>query len=149
VVDGVEEDTSFSINTIPGEQVETVELLEYGSASMYGVEGGHGVLVITTKQGAGLSYRDVTAMGVLPVDLVGYYKAREFYSPKYEPVPAGEKQADLRSTVYWEPDLRTDENGNASFDFYNADGTGNYKVTVEGIDKDGNIGRQVYFYEVK
>jgi hypothetical protein len=149
VVDGVEEGPKFDINSIAGNDVETVELLEYASASMYGMAGGHGVLVITTKEGAGLSVKDINAIGVLPIDVMGYYKAREFYAPKYEPPMAAGKQADLRSTVYWNPEIKTDNDGNASFDYYNADGTGTYKVTIEGIDKDGNIGRQVYRYTVE
>jgi len=87
---------------------------------------------------------------VLPISVMGFYKARDFYSPKYDnPAALNSKQRDLRSTIYWNPEIQTDKDGNASFDYYNADGTGTYKVTIEGIDKDGNIGRQVYRYEVK
>jgi uncharacterized protein YfaS (alpha-2-macroglobulin family) len=43
----------------------------------------------------------------------------------------------------------TDEKGNVSFEFNNADGKGNYRVVVEGIDKNGNVGRSVMRYVVK
>ena len=33
--------------------------------------------------------------------------------------------------------------------YYNADGTGNYKIVIEGIDSNGNLGRQVYRYKVQ
>jgi hypothetical protein len=56
---------------------------------------------------------------------------------------------DLRTTVFWKPDLITNNDGNASFNFYNADIKGVYKVVVEGIDENGNIGRQVYRYRVQ
>ena len=147
IIDGAHVDPD-DMNLLNSTDVETVELLKYASASIYGVEGAGGVLVITTKRTRGLNAKDIPAVGVLPVNLIGFYKAREFYSPKYENALV-RKQPDLRSTIYWNPEIQTDATGNASFDFYNADGTGNYKVTVEGIDKDGNIGRQVYFYEVK
>jgi len=133
----------------PGD-VETVEVLtSAANTSIYGSDGGHGVLVITTKQGGGTKASDVVAMGVLPIKVAGFYKAREFYSPKYQTTQTAGTPADLRSTIYWNPEIQTDASGSASFDFYNADGLGTYKVTVEGIDKDGNIGRQVYVYEVK
>jgi hypothetical protein len=45
--------------------------------------------------------------------------------------------------------LVTDKDGNASFDYYNADGTGSYRIVVEGIDDKGNIGRQVYRYKIE
>jgi uncharacterized protein YfaS (alpha-2-macroglobulin family) len=80
---------------------------------------------------------------------VGFYKAREFYSPKYDHVNALTGQQDLRSTIYWSPELKTDKDGNAGFEYFNADGTGTYKLVIEGIDKDGNIGRRVYSYRVK
>jgi hypothetical protein len=55
----------------------------------------------------------------------------------------------LRSTILWKPELVTGKDGNASFEFYNADGTGSYRIVVEGIDDKGNIGRQVYRYKVE
>jgi hypothetical protein len=33
--------------------------------------------------------------------------------------------------------------------YFNADTRGAYRIVVEGIDSDGNIGMQVYKYEVK
>mgnify|MGYP001552047548 CR=1 FL=1 len=74
--------------------------------------------------------------------------AREFYSPRYEHNQPN-NQADLRSTIYWNPELPTDKNGNASFDYYNADGTGTYRMVIEGIDDKGNLGRQIFSYKVE
>lgn len=80
---------------------------------------------------------------------MGFYKAREFYSPKYDNSALVGRQRDLRSTIFWKPEIKTDKDGNASFEYYNADGTGMYKIVVEGIDNNGNIGRQVYRYKVQ
>ena len=79
---------------------------------------------------------------------MGYSKEREFYAPKYAP-NAPITNNDLRTTIYWNPKLITDEKGNTSFEFNNADGKGNYKAVVEGVDKNGNIGRTVLRYSVK
>jgi TonB-dependent SusC/RagA subfamily outer membrane receptor len=149
VVDGVEMNKEFDINLIPSSQIETIEVLKYASTAMYGMSGGNGVLVITTKQGGGFDPKDIASVGVLPISPVGFYKPRQFYSPKYEYPNDNLKRPDLRSTIYWQPGLVTDKNGLASFDYYNADGVGTYKVTIEGIDSDGNIGRQVYRYKVE
>jgi hypothetical protein len=129
--------------------VETVEVLKSANTSIYGSIGATGVLVITTKQGGGLDPKDVASIGVLPITPKGFYKAREFYSPKYDNTNLSNKQPDLRSTIYWKPEIQTDKDGNASFDYYNADGKGTYKVIVEGIDSKGNLGRQVYRYKVE
>jgi len=137
VVDGVTEDRSFDINTIATSAVETIEVLKSGNASIYGMQGGGGVLIITTKQGGDFSANDIAAIGVLPISPVGFYNTG-----------LQNKQPDLRSTIYWKPELKTDGNGNANFEYYNADGAGTYKITIEGIDKDGNIGRQVLTYRM-
>jgi TonB-dependent SusC/RagA subfamily outer membrane receptor len=149
VVDGFEEDPDFNINEIPSSQVETIEVLKGANASIYGMRGGRGVLVITTKRGGSTTEKDVTSVGILPIAVQGYYKAREFYSPKYDHTEMDTRKPDLRSTIYWNPELATDKDGNASFDYYNADSKGSYRMVVEGIDEKGNIGRQVYRYKVE
>jgi hypothetical protein len=79
----------------------------------------------------------------------GYFKYRSFYSPKYINEQSKAKQfADLRSTIYWNPTILTDKAGNATFDFFNAAGTGTYKAVIEGMDADGHIGRYVLRYKV-
>ncbi len=146
VIDGVEGD---DLNSINAGDVETIEVLKFASASMYGMQGGNGVLVVTTKRSAGTDWKDVAAIGILPITVQGYYKAREFYSPKYESNNITRTNPDLRSTIYWKPELPTDDEGHASAEFFNANGIGTYRVVVEGIDEKGNIGRQVYKYNVE
>jgi TonB-dependent SusC/RagA subfamily outer membrane receptor len=148
IIDGAEAPPD-DIDLLSANDVETVEVLKYSSASIYGMNGGNGVLVITTKRGGGANVKDIASIGVLPIAPIGFYKAREFYSPKYEHTDSGYKEKDLRSTIYWNPELKTDKDGNVAFDYYNADGTGTYKVVIEGIDEDGILGRQVYRYKVE
>lgn len=78
----------------------------------------------------------------------GLAKARSFYSPKYEKAN-DDGQFDFRSTIYWNPSLKVDETGLLNFIFYNSDGTGTYRVTVEGIDNEGHLGRAIYRYKVE
>ena len=155
VIDGVEMNTQYpghvipySVDNIPYSQVETVEVLKYASASIYGMGGGNGVLIITTKQG-GEDPEDIPSIGVLPIAPKGFHAAREFYSPKYDFKNLDSNRPDLRSTIYWNPEIKTGKDGNAAFDYYNADGIGTYKVTIEGIDENGDIGRAVYVYKVE
>ncbi|MBS1523552.1 MAG: TonB-dependent receptor plug domain-containing protein, partial [Bacteroidetes bacterium] len=147
VVDGVQLNDS-DISILNPNDVETVEVLKYANAAIYGVQGGDGVLIITTKKGGSTKPEDIASTGVLPITVQGYQKVREFYSPKYES-GITYNHPDLRSTIYWKPELVTDKDGNASFDFYNADGIGNYRVVVEGIDERGNLGRQTFTYKVQ
>jgi uncharacterized protein YfaS (alpha-2-macroglobulin family) len=56
---------------------------------------------------------------------------------------------DRRATIFWTPGLATDKDGNASFEFYNSDDKGSYRVIIEGIDANGNPGRAIYRYKVE
>lgn len=156
VIDGVVVNTydingkpkPVDIDIIPSSLVESVEVLKFASASVYGMGGGNGVLIITIKQGEELEDNS-SPNGILSIAPVGFYKARTFYSPKYDAANKNSTRPDLRSTIYWNPEIQTGKDGKASFDFFNADGTGTYKVTIEGIDTKGNVGRLVYRYKVE
>lgn len=78
----------------------------------------------------------------------GFNKVREFYSPRYDRPGSTSSSPDERSTVYWNPNVKTYGIGKATLGFFNADGPGNYKVTIEGINADGELGRTVYRYAV-
>lgn len=77
----------------------------------------------------------------------GYYPTKVFYSPVYD----AEKgtSPDFRNTVLWKPDITTDENGNASLEFYSSDiNTGFYGI-VEGISENGAFGFSEFNFHVK
>jgi hypothetical protein len=150
VLDGTEikPGPSFSIDDIPTSQVETVEVLRFASTSIYGMQGANGVLVITTRNGSEAN-KDIASVGVLPIAPAGFYKARTFYSPKYDYTNGNSAEPGPRPTIYWNPEIKMDKDGNAILDYYNADGMGIYKVIVEGIDNNGTIGRLVYRYKVE
>ncbi len=76
----------------------------------------------------------------------GFYVAREFYVPKYKAKIKGEARNDFRPTIFWNSNVETDENGNASLEFYNSDDLTTFKVTVEGITANGKIGNNTHTY---
>jgi hypothetical protein len=151
VVDGIQfPDSTFSPDEININDIQTVEVLRHAtSAGIYGSYGAAGVLIITTRRGGDEVFGEQLAPGMLAVAPRGYYKARQFYAPKYDHQENGFVRKDLRSTIFWKPELVTDKDGNASIDYYNADATGSYRVVIEGIDENGNLGRQVYRYKVE
>ena len=136
------------LDDISPDGVATIAVIKPPASYVYGDAGANGVLAITTKTRTQAA-EDIASVGVLPITPKGFYKAREFYSPKYDNTTMVTKQRDLRSTIYWKPELVTDKSGDASFEYYNADGTGTYRVVIEGIDDRGNLGRTVYRYKVE
>ena len=152
IVDGVYVESSF-LNTINYTDVQAIEVLRnIGSVGIYGGRGGNGVILITTKRG-GEDVEEytgpVSGRGIKVHYPKGYYKERTFYSPRYDKIGVNKQLADLRTTIYWNPDVRLDRDGRATLEYFNAGAKGNYRVVVEGIDTDGNIGRQVYQYRVE
>ena len=65
----------------------------------------------------------------------GYAPPVQFYSPDYSmQLP---DKPDHRRTLYWNPDIKTDKNGNASIQFYNNATCKKMIISAEGITKDG------------
>lgn len=139
-----------SLNDINASDIYSIEVLRSGAyAAIYGSEAYSGALVITTKRGN--EHKNIVSTasaGLITVPFKGYYLAKTFYSPNYD-VPVALQTIDTRSTIYWQPDIVTGNDGKASFEYYNADTKGTYRIVVEGIDENGNIGRQVYRYKVE
>jgi hypothetical protein len=139
---------SINVNDIGS--IEVLRTIAY--MGIYGGQSGPGgVILITTKRGdeRSKSYYNQPIPGIVTYSPIGYYKIRKFYSPGYDDPKVNKEVSDLRSTIYWNPNVVTDKNGNASFEYFNAGSKGTYKVIIEGIDVDGNIGRQVYRYKVE
>jgi hypothetical protein len=151
VIDGTTMGAGVSVDQILPSSVETIEILKYANAGVYGVQGGAGVMIITTKQSMGIADAVGKEMspGIFEVVPNGYYKAKEFYVPAYDAAQAASTLPDTRTTIYWKPDVTPDADGNAVFNFTNADGAGYYRVVVEGMDAKGNLGHQVYRYKVQ
>jgi len=149
VIDGqfVDQDIFKNLNPEDIEGIEVVLGEHYGA--IYGSRMASGGLIITTKRATKQKEYYRYAPGVITYMPKGFYKAREFYSPQYDNPHTNQKMADLRSTIYWNPDIITDKDGKASFSYFNADSKGTYRVVIEGIDADGNLGRQVLRYKVE
>ena len=145
----------YAINSVNVNEIESIEIfLKDQLGTVNRTYGTNGVVSVNMKKvvKSKMSMEDLKKL--MPknneVTLMpkGYSKQREFYSPKYTATFIAKN--DLRSTIYWNPKVITDPvTGASSFEFFNADGKGNYKAVVEGIDKNGNIARTVYRYIVK
>lgn len=137
------------LDEIDATDVDDVEIFlgAHGSA-IYGSQASGGVVIVTTKKARKINNYFKESPGVITFKVNGFYKQREFYAPKYEHTAADNKP-DLRTTIYWNPEFTTDKDGNALLSYYNADGKGTYRVVIEGVDADGNLGRQVLRYKVE
>ncbi|MES2872369.1 MAG: carboxypeptidase-like regulatory domain-containing protein [Bacteroidota bacterium] len=154
-LDGMQIEATFLNNIVPSE-VESVEIFLKDDLGLVNrTYGTNGVLSIYTKKDAKKTVTAEDLKKLFPPNNVltftpqGFSKTREFYSPKYPTPESRTTGSDLRTTVYWNPRIFTDKNGNMSFEFYNGDNKGTYKAILEGTDIDGNLGRFIYRYKVE
>lgn len=70
-----------------------------------------------------------------------YYRARQFYAPKYENQEKVEVRTDFRNTIYWNPNVEIGYSGKKTIEFYTSDDITSFRTTVEGISNDGSVGR--------
>ena len=136
------------MGSIQPEDVAKILLVRTNQAVINSLGGGENssFVLIMLKLGTSRKQYNPNVANISPK---GFNKVREFYSPRYDRPGDFNQLPDLRTTVYWNPYLKTNAEGKASFNFFNGDGPGNYKVVVEGINAAGELGRQVYNYTVE
>jgi len=144
-----------ALNGIMPADVEGIEIFlrdELGTVSrMYQNNGVVSIYTKKVEKAPRMSLSQIESLlpksNIIDLTPLGYIEQRKFYVPKYD-TPERRAVNDIRTTVYWNPDVKTGEDGQAQLEFYNADGKGSYRVVVEGVDTHGNIGRAVYRYTV-
>ncbi|MDQ2772667.1 MAG: MG2 domain-containing protein [Bacteroidota bacterium] len=135
--------TASDFAAFPISETESIDVLTQNAAGLFGIQGAGGVIAVHSRK-TGLAYEptpeDVFAAaraGVLSMQVPGYYRAREFYAPRYE-TAAPTALADPRfTTLYWAPMVQTDATGQAQLSFYTSDASGRFSITGEGLSTRG------------
>ena len=126
------------IRSIPISDVDKIEVLKSSqNTAVYGVKGANGVIAIYTRRG-GAFQGSTIGKGIISNKVTGYSKYKEFHLPVYTPENVKDKKTDLRTLLYWNPEVTT-KNGIAELHFFSSDQAGKYKVIVEGIANDGKV----------
>lgn len=133
--------TDFDLDQINMMDIERVDVFKTGSTILWGSRGGNGVVSFTTKKGDfNPSKIDRTRFNTKQISPLGYIVPDEFYSPKYETeAQRTNGLPDKRTTLFWHPNIHSDEAGNASFDFYTSDHLTGYSIVIEGMSYTGEI----------
>ncbi len=137
------------LSMITPQDVASVEVLRnVNYTSIYGSNGANGLIIITTKIGREVNL-NYTPKGILTIQPKGLHLNKTFYKPIYDVDSENKLNQDLRTTIHWEPNIITDKDGKAKFDFYTSDEDGKYLITIEGVDFNGRLGRKTMEIEVK
>lgn len=97
----------------------------------------HAFIEVTTRGGKGPFLKK--AVGTYLYKPIPFSMPRKFYVPRYREGSIAD-MTDIRSTIYWNPDVVTNQQGIAVVSFYTADVPGKYSILIEGSDMQGNLG---------
>lgn len=144
MIDGLDSYYSFQeIRTIRMNEISTIDIVNPGfrtgfSPGTLGVVNQRGLIAIYKKAVPDIMQSDIYVKGRIMPKLKGYTLSGKFYSPEYTLENLKSPAADIRSTLYWNPDVQF-VNGRATIDFFTADVMADYVVYLEGITKNGKI----------
>ena len=148
ILDGQRVDADV-INTLSPSDIESIEVFKGNEAAIFGNSGG--AIAIYTKRGdpKARATDKTLAPGVAVIRLPGFYAAREFYSPRYNSLLTNPPADPRTSTLYWNPEVRTNAKGEAEVHFFTADGSGTFEAVAEGLGQSGQPGRGSSTFSVK
>lgn len=143
----------FNCNSIPIDIVKRIDLIPSYMTTLFGSRiGNAAAVVITTKDGSelqGKKSQDMTQLNMSVSAPLGYQKPAEFYSPKYETNrQRNAPERDLRTTLYWNPSVRSNKSGVTVLEFYSADESPAHTIHLEGIINENSIRIKTYNYEI-
>ncbi len=114
-------------------QVEFIDVLTPQRAVRLGPDAEGGAIMIfryTDGRGRGKE------PGLLESTLEGYHTVREFAT--FDPtLPDNQNRPDLRTTLHWEPLLRSGADGTSQTSFTTSDQTGTFYIFIQGLRNDG------------
>ena len=119
----------------PALYIESIELVSRTGLSLWGARGANGVVIIKTRNPMDIILSsEIAPPGLVSYKPEGYCVRKEFYVPAYDdPKIKGSSTPDLRTTIYWNPVVKTDSEGKATVEFYSADAVTSYSYIMGGI----------------
>ncbi|SDZ87896.1 hypothetical protein SAMN05216331_10863 [Porphyromonadaceae bacterium KH3R12] len=118
-------------------QIDRVEVLLPAQAMIYGFQAKGGAVMFWAKDWT--SRISSEPVKTVAHQFIGYNQEKEFYSPNYS-LSNNSQIPDYRNTLFWQPDLITDQDGRAEFSFFTSDEPGEYVIHCEGRSDNGVIG---------
>ncbi|MFY9152532.1 MAG: hypothetical protein WAO52_10980 [Prolixibacteraceae bacterium] len=142
--DGLDELYSFrELRTIKMNEIATIDIVNPGFRSGYapgtlGVVNPNGLIAIYRKEVPDIVQSDIYVKGRIMPEIKGFTVPVKFYSPEYTLENMDAPAPDVRSTLYWNPEVQF-EKGHSSLRFFTADVKADYVVHLEGITAKGKI----------
>lgn len=123
-----------AVRTIPIQTVEFIDVIKGAQAAAFGVNGSAGAILIYTRKGG--TQLDLNTPGARQISLKGYAKTREFATFDYQDVN-NRNRTDFRTTLHWNPILKTNILGEAKDKWGTSDQEGEFTIIAHGITSSG------------
>ena len=135
---------------MPVSWIERIEVLKSGglATTISGDQKANGVISVITQPKDRI-ITDEPVFHSVNIKISGYDAPRIFYSPNYSSKSDSDNEPDLRSTLFWEPNINVTNNNDFSLHYFNPDHSSIIKVIVEGITATGIPVTDKIEYEVK
>jgi hypothetical protein len=132
--------TANTMRTMPMVNVAMIKVFRPGTISAIGGGAGGSVAVYSRKGKDKIV--DPNIKGLDQATIVGYSPVKQFFSPDYSVKSDLDDISDVRTTLYWNPNVLLDKtNPNMTINFFNNDVTRKFRVVLEGMNEDGKITR--------
>jgi hypothetical protein len=131
LLDGMETDP-IMLGSVPMSIIDKIDVIKQG----LGRKSAGGIVSVYTKRGENAPPPKI--YNSINKTVMGFYNARVFYAPTYESPNNEDAKPDIRSTVFWQPNIVTDTVGNVTVSYFNDDKRKYVTIIVEGI-ADRNI----------
>lgn len=86
----------------------------------------------------------------LVIEYEGVQVQKQYYFPRY--LSNFEKRVttpDFRNVLYWNPEIKMDEKGSSTIEFYTSDDANKYEIRIAGLSNNGNSFSKSFFVDVK
>lgn len=125
------------INNIPVNFIDRIDVLKsVGATSVFGMKAASGVINLITKTGGSSGIKTPVEYST-NTRFSGYNAPRIFYSPQHLQDSNSDFNPDLRSTIYWNPNINLEVTNEVILYYYNGDNSSLIRVIVEGITTNG------------
>jgi hypothetical protein len=135
-LDGMQIDADF-LQSLSGSEISFIDILTGAEAATFS-NAGNGIISIYSTTGNVSSKNIKRKPGIIDFHAEGFYTAKEFYAPDH--INAGPEElmkADIRTTLHWEPFIRTNKDKDSEVSFFSSDSRSEYIIEVEGISDSG------------
>ncbi|HLI92762.1 MAG TPA: TonB-dependent receptor plug domain-containing protein [Puia sp.] len=139
LLDGVPQNAAI-IESLDASNIEFIEVLKGPLTAVYGMQGSGGVILINSVNKSE-AVAQTNAKGLTTIYPRGYYSRPNVYASGWDPAKGpgpGDGTVDA-STLYWNGDIVTDNNGKAKVDFFTGRQQAVYSAAIVGITMAGQI----------